>query len=594
MLPGTLGEATGQLAFVGVEIDQFSAEPTEAGLAKIYLVTLPDPTGVVLYEGDLLADALSINCLGWSDDGQTLFISAFTGSAEKVIALDMTTGEAKEGSNFTCDFQFALSPDGTKQAFYQVDSATELNRVVIADADGGDITPIFEDASSVSSAPAWSSDSRFIAFTAALRSGDRLVAQEIALVEPGVTGSFLDESDTVTAYAPAWRPVVTIIDTPTEEPTLEPTIEITPTEEPTAVIFPTDTPTSEPTVEVIPTEEPTPVPSDPTVTLPREVVARSGPNALYAEVAKVAPNEPIKVIGLSDDLSWLLLELPDGQEGWIAFIPILTVSGDLNSVPTIANIPTITPPPTATPIPATSTPTPTSTDLPTSTPTPTETPTATNTPTATFTSTSTPTNTATASFTPSATPTSTPTSTPTPTPEPQLLAIVAAPSNIRSEPRINARVVLQVEKEGTYTVVQIVDDATGGTLKWYEISLPDSNDKTGFVRQDRVNPVLEIEPGLQVTLTPTPTPTFNPNAAQTRCVTSFRVGDFRVVSYNPGVTEAYIRTQPNGRSPVVLFLENNRGLDVIGGPRSDGRQCWYQVNVRGTGHNGWIEEGIIR
>lgn len=591
-LPGSLGESTGQLAFVGIEAAQFTAEPTEPGLVKVYSVTLPDPTATVLYDGELLADALSINCLGWSDDGATLFISAFTGDSEKIISLDVASGDATEGGEFTCDFQFSPSPDGTKQSFYETDSGTGRSRVLVAEADGANPTPIFEDASSVASRPTWSPDSRFIAFTAALRDGDTLIAQEIALVEPGLNGGFLNEADTLTAYAPAWRPTVEAVESPTEAPTateeatLEPTVEAA-TEEPAATETPADS------VEATPSE-----PEAATVTLPREAIARSGPNALYAEVAKVAPDVALNVIGLSEDLSWLLLELPDGQQGWIAFLPILEISGDFNSVPTVADVPTITPVPTETPIPATETPVPTATDLPTNTPTPTETPTETPTntptPTATFTPTATPTNTATATFTPSSTPTDLPTSTPTPTPEPVLIAIVAAPSNIRAEPRINAAVVYQVEDEGPFTVVQIVDDATGGTLKWYEIELPDVKGETGFVRQDRVTPVLEIEPGVQVTLTPSPTPTFDPNAAVTRCVTSFKIGDFRVVNYNPGVTGVYLRTQPRGTSAAVVFLNNNTGLDVIGGPRSDGRQCWYQVNVRGTGNNGWLEEGAMR
>lgn len=607
-LPDSLAEATGQLVFAGIEADAFSSESPQAGLTKIYLVTLPNPVGEVLYDGDLLADVLSINCLGWSTDGQTLFISGLTANGEKLISLDMTNGEATEGAEFTCEFQFAPSPDGEKQAFYQLDDGTGRHRVVIADANGENVTPIFEDASSVASAPTWSSDSRFIAFTAALRDGDVLVAQEIALVEPGVTGSFLDEADSLTAYAPAWRPSVevsleptveataTFTPEPSVEPTVEPTVEATatftaepsvePTVEPTATFTPepTSTPTVEPTATFTPepTSTPTEEPTDPTVTLPREAVARSGPNALYAEIARVPANTPLNIVGLSEDLSWLLLELPDGSEAWIAFLPILTITGDLNKAPTISNIPTITPVPTETPIPATATPTPTNT--------PTETPT----PTATLTPTSTPTSTATATFTPSATPTSTSTPTATPTPEPQLVAIVAAPSNIRAEARITARVVYQVEQEAVFTVVQIVDDLGGGALKWYEIMLPENenNVATGYVRQDRVTPLLEIEPGVQVTLTPSPTPTFDPSTP--RCTTSFKVGDFRVVRYNPGVTEVQLRSQPTGRSAAVRFLENNAALRVIGGPRSDGRQCWYEVNVRDAGVNGWLEEGSMR
>jgi len=606
-LPGALGEASGQLAFAGIEADKFSAEPLEAGLTKIYLVTLPDPTAIVLYEGELLADALSVNCLGWSEDGQSLFISAFTGETEKLISLDIATGEATEGEEFSCDFIFSPSTDGAKQSFYELDSATNRSRVIVADADGANKTPIFEDASAVASRPTWSPDSRFIAFTAALRSGDVLTGQEIALVEPGITGGFLDESDTLTAYAPAWRPVVAEVVATTEAPAATDIPTEIPatatTEAPAATDSPTEIPATA-TEEIAPTEElisatQTPAASaDPLVTLPREVIARSGPNPLYAEVAKVTPNVPLKVLGLSEDLSWLLLELPDGQQAWIAYLPILTITGDLGLAPTISDVPTITPPPTETPIPptATATNTPTHTLVPTETPTPTPTSTDTQTPTATPTDTptATPTDIATATLTPSSTPTATPTSIPSPTPEPLLIAIVAAPSNIRTAPRINAGVALQLQEETSLKVIQIVDDAAGGTLKWYEVELPDALGQTGFVRQDRVTPVLEVEPGVQVTLTPSLTPTFDPNAVQARCATSFKIGEFRRVVYNPGVISVYLRAQPRGSSAGVLFLNDTTGLDLIGGPRSDGRQCWYQANVRGTGSNGWVEEGSIR
>ncbi|MCU0475895.1 MAG: SH3 domain-containing protein, partial [Anaerolineae bacterium] len=71
-------------------------------------------------------------------------------------------------------------------------------------------------------------------------------------------------------------------------------------------------------------------------------------------------------------------------------------------------------------------------------------------------------------------------------------------------------------------------------------------------------------------------------------------GDFRRIVYNPGVTAVYIRTQPNGRSNSVAFVNNGDGVDVTEGPRSDGRQCWYFVVVRATTQRGWVEEGSLR
>ncbi|MCU0462939.1 MAG: SH3 domain-containing protein [Anaerolineae bacterium] len=460
-LPGALGEASGLLAFAGVEADQFSTEPTEPGLVAVYGVELPETEATVLYDGELLDDALAVNCLVWSLDGAVLFISAQTADGERVIALDIETGEAAETTEeIGCDAEFTPSPDGERRAFYIPDTVTDRVRVVVSDnADDATTSPVFEDAGATTSPTTWSPDNRFIGFSAALRDADgNITGLEIALVEPGVTGGFLNEVDTLTAYAPAWQPDGSaVVVEPTEEPvateevteepvatetateeateepvateeateeataTATPTEEIVATEEATEEAVATATPTEEiaateeateeaaatatpteeiaateeateeatatatPTEEAVateeaaeePTEEPTVEPTveavaeGVTVTVPREVIVRSGPTALYAEVARLPADTTVPVVGISEDLAWLLLELPDGSEAWIATAPILVFEGDLNSVPTVTGVPTITPaPPTETP-----------TLAPTETPAPTNTPTVTPTPT---------------------------------------------------------------------------------------------------------------------------------------------------------------------------------------------------------------------
>lgn len=589
-LPGSLGEAEGVLAFVGVEASAFADAFATPGVNTIYAVTLPDTTARVLYDGDLLDAMVVVSCLAWSSDGQFLAVSGLNAAAEPLgFVLTVATGEAVSEPALPCNADVpALSPDGARSAFYEPDAFSDNIRVLVAE--GTELIPVFEDAALTSAPVTWSPDGRFVAFSAALRDGDgALIGSEIALVEPALNGAFLDETDSLYAYAPAWRPVSEAL------PPADPTEDPAPTEEPTAEV--TEAPTVEATAET-PPADPTEEPAAETAsaTLPREGVARSGPSPLYAEVARVPAGVPLEVLGLSEDFAWLLLALPEGQQGWIAYLPIIRIDGDLLTVPTVADVPTITPPPTATPtptdtpVPFTATPTPTDTPTATATSTPTATPTNTSTSTPTFTPT--PTSTFTPTFTPTFTATPTETPTPTPTPEPQLIARVAAPSNIRAAPNVNAAVVQQVSQETSFNVVEIVPDDRNGPLNWYLLELP--NGKIGYVRQDRVTPLLQIEPEVLVTLTPSPTPTFDPNAVQVRCNTNFRIGDFRAITYNPGVLEVYLRAQPNGRSAFVLYVPNQTGVDIEEGPRSDGRQCWYRVVVRGTGNRGWVEEGSLR
>jgi serine/threonine protein kinase/uncharacterized protein YraI len=173
--------------------------------------------------------------------------------------------------------------------------------------------------------------------------------------------------------------------------TLIPTIADTPTR--TFTPPPTDTP--------LPTETPILTP----FAIPaRPQVVRLGPGNQYPPVGQVDSTMQLTILGVSEDLNWYLVLLPDGTQGWVASNPAFVDSfGPYRNVP-LAEAPTNTPIPTDTP---SNTPQPSDTpvpsDTPTNTPIPTDTPSNTPQPTSTLIPTGTPTFTATFTDIPTAT-----------------------------------------------------------------------------------------------------------------------------------------------------------------------------------------------
>ncbi len=119
-------------------------------------------------------------------------------------------------------------------------------------------------------------------------------------------------------------------------------------------------PTSQPIVPVgIPTQpiQPTqPVQNNngsPMARATLDANVRFGDSTLYAPIGALLTGQSAPVIGVSSTGSgWWLIQLPDGQRGWIA-PTIVQITGDLSGVPSV------NPPPPPTPIP---------TPIPTSTP----------------------------------------------------------------------------------------------------------------------------------------------------------------------------------------------------------------------------------
>lgn len=110
-------------------------------------------------------------------------------------------------------------------------------------------------------------------------------------------------------------------------------------------------PTQPPTATIPPTEDPTP---RVTVSTPNGNV-RTGDGTNYPIIASLTQGTTVPIVGISNTGSgWFQVRLENGQIGWMA-PSIVTVSGNLNSVPRVQPPP---PPatPTFTPIPATPTP----------------------------------------------------------------------------------------------------------------------------------------------------------------------------------------------------------------------------------------------
>ncbi len=111
------------------------------------------------------------------------------------------------------------------------------------------------------------------------------------------------------------------------------------------------------------TTPPTAIPAPPTATLvptatPEGVVAtakgtvnvRTGPGTVYPVIGQIKKNDQVPLIGASSDFQWYVISFRQ-QQGWIA-ASLVSVFGDVRTLPVVA------PPPTPTPPPATFTPSP--------------------------------------------------------------------------------------------------------------------------------------------------------------------------------------------------------------------------------------------
>ncbi len=159
-----------------------------------------------------------------------------------------------------------------------------------------------------------------------------------------------------------------------EAPTNTPTFTYTPSPTPTATA--SATPTRTPTVTPTPSATFTPLPSIPIALPVRAITVRVGPGSQYPAAGRLAADDQVDILGISEDGGWYWIEMADGNMAWLTASPALVDTiGNLRTLP-IIDPPTPTPLPTATPTPSrTPSPTPSQTSSPTPTPSHTSSPT---------------------------------------------------------------------------------------------------------------------------------------------------------------------------------------------------------------------------
>lgn len=102
---------------------------------------------------------------------------------------------------------------------------------------------------------------------------------------------------------------------------------------PTATEAAQATPTSAPTDTPEATETPVPVPV--TIAVSDIVNVRSGPGKTKGVIAKLPKDTTATAVGRSEDSSWIQIQLPEKTDtGWVS-AEVVTVTGDLNTLPVI-------------------------------------------------------------------------------------------------------------------------------------------------------------------------------------------------------------------------------------------------------------------
>ncbi|MBZ0292138.1 MAG: SH3 domain-containing protein, partial [Anaerolineae bacterium] len=250
----------------------------------------------------------------------------------------------------------------------------------------------------------------------------------------------------------------------------------------------------------------------------------------YPQIAALEADERVNIVGISGDGAWFLVELEDGQQGWVtSSASLVTAYGALTVVP-VAAAPTDTP-----------TKTPTRTAAPTTTPSPT------HTPSPTASSTLTPTQTATSTETPTPTLTTTPA-----TPVVVLVRDLVA----RSGPGSQYPQVAALDADEQVDIVGISSDGA-----WYLVVLADGQQAwiTSSASLVSAYGALTVVP---VASAPSDTPTWTPTSTLTATATT-------TPSLTPSLTPSATLTV----TPATPVVELLRDITVRGGPGSQ----YYEV-----------------
>jgi hypothetical protein len=110
------------------------------------------------------------------------------------------------------------------------------------------------------------------------------------------------------------------------------------------------------------------------------------------------------------------------------------------------------------------------------------------------------------------------------------------------------------------------------------------------------SPTLAPSSTLASSSTPIPSPTFvlPANPTWMPCPGTYasrlKVGIQAIVSYDPPLANR-VRTQPNGVSPVVGFIQPGEKIVIIGGPICSNEWIWWQIRSLQSGMTGWTAEG---
>ncbi|MCB0201826.1 MAG: SH3 domain-containing protein, partial [Anaerolineae bacterium] len=123
---------------------------------------------------------------------------------------------------------------------------------------------------------------------------------------------------TLTASAPTAtpEPTDTSIPAPTDTPAPSPT-DAPPTATPTQVI-PTDTPLP-PTPTDTPEPTATPTQAGPAAEVKSQSLnVRAGPGTDHPIIGSASQGDALAVLGRTEDGSWLNIELPNGDQGWVS------------------------------------------------------------------------------------------------------------------------------------------------------------------------------------------------------------------------------------------------------------------------------------
>ena len=110
---------------------------------------------------------------------------------------------------------------------------------------------------------------------------------------------------------------------------------------PTATVNPTETPTLAPTGTPLPTPTLTPLPIVPAVVKSTALNFREGPDTTFPVIQGLKEGDKLKVVGQTDNCSWLKVILENGATGWVkGNTDLVDLKVDCKTIPAASYRPT--------------------------------------------------------------------------------------------------------------------------------------------------------------------------------------------------------------------------------------------------------------